>query len=95
MVEELIAKQDQSGEVLYDLLGVKWQVKDIGTLEVTMDGESSWFQAGDRLYFVTSKSVSSPEWLAYLDARPGEARGTGGLFRGMAFQPDELIEEVL
>ena len=89
------AKQEQSGEVLYDLLGTKWQVRDIGTLEVEVDGESAWLHSGDRLYFVTSQAVAQNEWLVYLDARPGEAQGTGGLFRGVAFQPNELIEEVL
>ena len=89
------AKQDQSGEVLYRLLDTQWQVNDIGTLEIEMTGESAWFAQGDKLYFVTSQATTQSEWLVYFDARPGEAQGTGGLFRGVAFQPNELIEEVL
>lgn len=89
------AKQEQVGEVLYRLLETQWQVKDIGKVEVQMDGDSPWFRERDQLYFVTSQATSQHEWLVYFDARPGEGQGTGGLFRGIPFTPSELIEEVL
>ena len=89
------AKQQQTGEVRYRLLDTDWYVRDIGTFQVDMEGESPICHHGDRLYFVTSHTPSANEWLLYLDARPGEAQGTGGLFRGVPFIPSELIEEVL
>ena len=89
------AKQNQSGEVRYQLFETQWIVKDIGKFEVVSDGETTWMTSGDQLYFVTSQSTQDQRWLIYLDARPGEAQGTGGAFVGEAFNPSETVEEVL
>lgn len=88
-------KQGQTGEVLYRLLDAQWQVRDIGAFEAQVKGDNPWIKDGDRLYFVTSQGVNESRWLWYLDARPGEARGTGGLFSGEVFDPEEAITEVL
>lgn len=89
------AKQGQTGDVLYKLFETQWNVKDIGTFELSVNGESQWFKEGDRLYFVTSQRSDNSQWLLYLDARPGEAQGTGGAFLGEEINPEELVEEVL
>ena len=89
------AKQEQSGEVRYTLLGTEWQVADLGAFHASVAGECEWVKSGDHLYFVTSRSVQQREWLWYLDARPGEAQGSGGVFRGVPFDPAVDVEAVL
>lgn len=89
------AKQGQRGEVLYTLFGHRWMVKDIGAIEASVEGKSPWISGGDRLHFVSSQHTDGMQWLLYLDARPGEASGTGGVFVGTEFNPIELVEEVL
>ena len=92
-VARKFAKSEQKEPIPYELDGQKWEVVDIGTFQVEGDGDSETAKNGDRLYFVTSKGISN--WLLYLDARPGESKGTGGLFEGKEFNPNELIESVL
>jgi hypothetical protein len=74
---------------------VTWQVVDIGTLQTEVEGESENFENGDRLYFVTSNEKGGQKRLLYLDARKGEARGTGGLFICDPFEPSVDIQEIL
>lgn len=89
------AKNGQVEPVAYELLGGTWSVTDIGAFEAEVQGHCDWILQGDRLYFVTSRLGSDPIWLFYWDARPGEARGTGGLFRGVGINPDMVIESIL
>ncbi|MFA6383278.1 MAG: hypothetical protein WCX17_02550 [Parcubacteria group bacterium] len=75
--------------------GVTWKVVDIGTFDVGVDGESGNFVSGDRLYFVTSIEEGGMRWLLYLDARKGEAKGSGGLFIGEPFEPSVEVSDLL
>ncbi len=75
--------------------GVTWEVVDIGTLDVEVDGESDVFIDGDRLYFVSSKEKDGDRRLLFLDARKGEAQGTGGLFLCESFEPSVDITDIL
>jgi hypothetical protein len=87
------AKANQASEVSYDLFHKKWQVVDIGAFEVDCDGNCKGIQTGDQLHFVTSKANS--DWLIYLDARKGIARGTGAILVGTEFNPEEEIDFTL
>ena len=83
-------QNDQSDPVPYYLPKnitpkIIWKVVDIGTFDTEVDGASDNFYSGDRLYFVTSKEKDGDRWLVYLDARKGEANGSGGLFLLMLF----------
>lgn len=93
-------RNKQTSPVPYELPnnltpGLTWEVIDIGTLDVESDGESENFQGGDRLYFVTSRERGGKKWLLYLDARKGEARGTGGTFLCEPFEPSVEMTEIL
>lgn len=93
-------RNKQSSPVPYELPndlmpGITWQVVDIGTLDVESDGESENFQNGDRLYFVTSREKGGQRWLLYLDARKGEAVGTGGTFLCEPFEPSVDMTDIL
>ena len=87
------AKLGQEEPVSYSLLGKEWDVVDIGAFEAEVSGKTEVSETGDRFYFVTSRKEN--EWLVYLDSRTGEAKGTGGLFLGNSFEPNETIEEIL
>lgn len=86
------AKGNQQTEILYSLYDTEWKITDIGTFSVIGNSEEILIN-GDRVYFVTSKNEK--EWLLYLDARKGEAKGSGGVFRGEEFNPDTDIQSVL
>lgn len=93
-------KNGQTSPVPYELPndltpGVTWQVVDIGTFNVEADGESETFQTGDRTYFVSSTEKGGDRRLLYLDARKGEARGTGGLFLCEPFEPSVEVSDLL
>lgn len=75
--------------------GITWEVVDIGTLDVEVDGNSKNFKTGDRLYFVTSNERGGEHRLLYLDARQGESRGTGGLFICEPFEPSVEVSDLL
>ena len=87
------AMSKQSEEVAYTLFNKSWNVTDIGTFEVASDKDHKALKHGDRVYFVTSKGENN--WLLYLDARHGEARGTGGVFIGVQINPEADIASVL
>lgn len=93
-------RKNQAETVDYELPngltpGVTWQVVDIGTLDVDVDGESENFIDDDRLYFVTSTEKGGTRRLLNLDARKGEAKGAGGLFLCEPFEPSVDIKEIL
>jgi hypothetical protein len=75
--------------------GVIWEVIDIGTLNVEIDGESDIFIQGDRQYFTTSREKDGKRRLLFLDARRPEAKGTGGLFLCEQFEPSVEIMDIL
>ena len=87
------AKNGQTQEVMYSLLETDWGVVDIGTFSIMGNNSGDALAINDTIYFVTSKNKS--EWLLYLDARKGEAKGTGGVFRGIVFNPDIDVQSVL
>ena len=47
------------------------------------------------LYFVTSKEKNGDRWLVYLDARKGEAKGSGGLFLLEPFEPSVDVTDLM
>lgn len=89
----------QSAPVPYELPndltpGITWNLVDIGRFEASVDGSCENIEEGDMLYFVTSREKSGDRFLLYLDARKGEARGTGGLFLGTPFEPSVDVMEL-
>ena len=84
------AQGGQSKEVNYKLYDKSWSVVDIGAFKVECSNKSDILKDNDKIYFVTSKG--SDEWLVYLDARPTESKGTGGVFIGQEFNPSLEIE---
>lgn len=87
------AKAGQSVEIPYDLFGQHWKVEDIGAFLVEGDSHKGMKDL-DRLYFVTSKGEDN-RWLLYLDARHGEAKGTGMVLMGESFNPEVDIQSTL
>lgn len=83
------ARSGQKEGISYEMWGKTWQICDIGAFRVEGDSNAV-MEDGDRLYFVTSRSEG--EWMLYLDARHGEAKGSGGVFIGKAFDPDVDIQ---
>lgn len=75
--------------------GVIWEIADIGAFNPEVSGDTENVVAGDRLYFVTSKEQKGERWLLFLDARRGEAKGTGGLFLAEQFEPSVDIMEII
>ncbi len=88
----IFAKSEQKREVTYSLYGENWKLVDIGSFEVSGEGNSLVVD-GDQLHFVTSRS--GKKWLVYLDARKGEADGSGGVLIGEEFNPDTDVSSVL
>lgn len=72
-----------------------WQVVDIGRFNAQVKGQCEQISDRDVLYFVTSREENGEKWLLYLDARKGEAKGTGGLFLLEPFEPSVDISEIL
>lgn len=75
--------------------GITWEVVDIGAFGSEVDGETENVVNGDRLYFVTSREQNGERWLLYLDARRGDAQGTGGLFLAEPFEPAVDVTELI
>lgn len=88
------AKSKQTAEVIYSLFDKEWQVVDIGAFSIQGSKSNEYLKEGDRMHFVTSKCKDG-SWLLYLDARHGEAKGTGGAFIGSSFQPEVEIQSIL
>lgn len=86
------AKSGQSVEIPYRLFDEDWKVEDIGAFLVEGDDHKA-LKNDDRIYFVTSKGAG--KWLLYLDARHGEAKGTGMVLIGEEFNPDVDIQSTL
>lgn len=88
-----IFKMKEQGEpVPYDLPnnltpGISWKIIDIGTFDAEVKDECENIVDGDRLYFVSSLEQGGDRRLLYLDARKGEAQGSGGLFLAEPFEP--------
>ncbi|MFA6228254.1 MAG: hypothetical protein WC668_03645 [Patescibacteria group bacterium] len=96
----IFKENDQSEPVPYELpssltSGVTWEIIDIGTFDAQVDGECDAIENDDRLYFVTSRERGGDRQLIYLDARKGEARGSGGLFLGEKFEPSVDVSDLL
>jgi len=95
----IFRENGQSEPVPYELPkltpGVTWEIIDIGTFDAEVDGECDNAQNGDRLYFVTSREQGGDKQLIYLDARKGEAKGSGGLFLGEKFDPSVEVSSLL
>lgn len=90
-------ENEQTDPVAYHFPGDRktdWSVVDIGAFGIAVEGTSHEMVTGDRLYFVTSKTDAG-EWLLFLNARGGEAQGTGMLFRGKEFEPDVEVTQLL
>lgn len=75
--------------------GVRWKTVDLGAFSVECDGRTDEMTTGDRLYSVTAEEVDGGHWLLFLDARQGEAAGTGGLFFCNEFEPDAEVKSIL
>lgn len=93
-------QNDQTKPVPYALPknltpGVTWEVVDIGTFDADVEGETDNIISGDRLYFVTSKEQNGENWLIYMDARKGEAKGSGGLFLLEPFEPSVEVSDLM
>jgi hypothetical protein len=71
-----------------------WKVVDIGTFGVTVDGSCHELETGDIIYFVTAKTDDG-KWLLFLNARKGEAAGTGGLYLLEEFEPETEVMDLL
>lgn len=96
----IFKENGQSEPVAYELPknltpGITWEIIDIGTFDAEVDGECDNASDGDRLYFVTSREQGGDKQLLYLDARKGEARGSGGLFLGEKFDPSVEVSSLL
>ncbi len=74
---------------------ITWEVIDIGAFEAQVDGECEQVFTSDRLYFVTSREQGGDGALLYLDARKGEAKGSGGLFHCEPFEPSVDVTDIL
>lgn len=91
---------DQTAMVSYvlpnDLVPrVTWNIVDIGRFDAEVEGDCENVENKDSLYFVTSREKDGDRFLIYLDARKGEAKGSGGLFLGTPFEPDAEIMDML
>lgn len=87
------AQNGQSRPVPYGpLYDQNWEVVDIGALRAEGNNHHA-INNGDHLYFVTSRWENN--WLLYLDARHGEAKGTGVVLIGQEFNPDVDVEATL
>jgi hypothetical protein len=91
---------DQTSAVPYTLPnnlvpGVTWNIVDIGRFDAEVEGNCENVESKDCLYFVTSREKDGDRFLLYLDARKGEAKGSGGLFLGTPFEPDTEIMGML
>ncbi|OGY44710.1 MAG: hypothetical protein A3B89_01225 [Candidatus Buchananbacteria bacterium RIFCSPHIGHO2_02_FULL_40_13] len=75
--------------------GVIWEVVDIGAFNAEVEGEDSCVNSGDLMYFVTSKEKDGGHWLVFLDARKGEAKGSGGLFLLEPFEPSVDVTDLM
>jgi hypothetical protein len=75
--------------------GTTWNVVDIGTFFIETSGSCENAETGDRIYFVTSREDGGNRWLLYLDARKGEARGSGGLFELNSFEPSVDVMDLM
>ncbi|MDO8668859.1 MAG: hypothetical protein Q7K65_01020 [Candidatus Buchananbacteria bacterium] len=96
----IFKQNDQTDPVPYSLPNnltpnIIWEVVDIGTFDAEVDRENDNINSGDRLYFVTSKEQNGQRWLIYLDARKGEAKGSGGLFSLEEFEPSVDVTDLL
>jgi len=96
----IFRNNDQSEPVPYTLPqdltpGVTWEIIDIGTFDAKVNGSSEEIEQGDRLYFVTSREQGGKRRLIYLDARKGEAKGSGGLFLAEEFEPSVDVSGLL
>ncbi len=89
------AKNKQTSEVPYSLFDKEWLVTDIGAFQVETSENDEHLKNGDRIHFVTSKGKGDNSWLLYMDARHGEAEGTGGIFIGNTFQPEVEVASIL
>lgn len=87
------AMNKQRVEVPYNLFNQDWKVTDIGTFLV-QGTDNKALKNGDRIYFVTSRGENDT-WLLYLDARHGEAKGTGVALVGKSFDPEAEVESIL
>jgi hypothetical protein len=95
----LFRENDQSQPVPYELpqrltSGVTWEVIDIGAFKAEVRGKNDLVKDGDQLYFVTSRERGGDRVLLYLDARKGEARGSGGLFVCTPFSPSADVMDL-
>lgn len=93
-------QNDQTDPVPYELPknltpGITWEVVDIGTFDADVEGKSDNIHSGDRLYFVTSREQNGDKWLIYMDARKGEAQGSGGLFLLEPFEPSVDVTDLM
>lgn len=91
---------DQTAPVSYTLPhnlvpGAIWNIVDIGMFDAEVEGNCENVENKDRLPFVTSREKDGDRFLIYLDARKGEAKGSGGLFLGTPFEPDAEIMDML
>ena len=97
---KLFNNNEQSDPVPYELPkdltpGISWEIIDIGAFKAEVDGSCDNVSGGDMLYFVTSREQGGERRLIYLDARKGEANGSGGLFLAEPFEPSVDVSNLM
>lgn len=85
------AASRETARVMFDLFGKSWKITDLGAVKI--NGDCDIARNRDQLYYVIA--TQHDEWMLYLDARIGEAKGTGAMIIGKAFNPSVDITNTL